>query len=528
MDPIAGFFQTNIVLVYFFYGLAFFCMGLIVWLESRRASELPIAQAIGPLAAFGILHGLHEWFEMFAQMSQAGATQIPAWLLWEPVRIAHLVISFGLLLVFAVRLIYVTRRHDGSERRFAYLAAAALILVWALSVAAARAIYRPTPAELGAAADVLARYILAIPASLLAAWAIILEQRSFKKHGMAGFGRDLRWAAWALLLYGLIGQAFPSESFLFPSTFVNAGLFLRVFGVPIQFFRGVQAAIVAVFVIRALRAFDVESQQRLARAHEAQMAAQQQALETQRQAQIETEALNEQLKARELLLGQLLHQAVSAQEGERQRIARELHDGAGQILTGLGLGLAAAAESVHARPDVAAGQLAELKRLNAQALRELHDIIGDLRPALLDDLGLVAALQSQVREFESRTGVEASLEVTGRRQRLKPEVETVVFRIAQEALTNIAKHAEASSACVTLLFDDECLRLTIQDDGRGFDPALALQTNHQRREAWGLLGIQERASLVGATCEIDSAPGRGTTIFMCVPLAEGVIIHDQN
>jgi signal transduction histidine kinase len=516
MDPVAEIFAQNIVVIYFVYGLAFFSMGLVVWLESGRNSEFRIARAMGVLAGFGIIHGLHEWFEMFQILSQSEATNIPRWLLLDEIRIPHLVVSFLLLVIFGVRLQYAIHRKDGREQRFAYLAAIVLFLVWLASVLVTRWVYKPDQADFVTATDVLARYILGIPGALLAAWAIILEQRSFKSKGMAGFGRDLRWAAWALILYGILGQLFPKESFLFPSTILNAELFMNIFGFPVQFFRAVQAIIMTFFVFRALRAFEVERQQRLDSAHEARLAAQRQALQTQQEAQSATDQLNRELRERETLLGQLLQKVVSAQEGERQRIARELHDGTGQILTALGLGLAAAGESLKSDPILAAGQLAELKRLNADALQELHDLIGDLRPAILDDLGLIPALKGQVREFESRTGVEAKFNVEGKRRSVRPDIETIVFRIGQEALTNVAKHADARHATVELCYDDQTLQLIVQDDGRGFDPGEALHLDGPRR-AWGLLGIQERVALAGGTCSIVSQPGSGTRIEATIP-----------
>ena len=516
MDPVTEIFTQNIVVVYFVYGLAFFSMGLVVWLESRRNSEFRIARAMGLLAGFGILHGLHEWFEMFQILSQSETTNIPGWLLLDEIRIPHLVLSFLLLAIFGVRLQYAIHRKDGHEQRFAYVAAAALFAIWLASVLITRAVYEPNQAAIVTASDVLARYIIGIPGAILAAWAIILEQRSFKSKGMAGFGRDLRWAAWALILYGIVGQLFPKESFLFPSTVLNSQLFLDLFGIPVQFFRAVQAMIMAFFVFRALRAFEVERQQRLDSAHEARLAAQRQALETQKQAQRATDQLNRELRERETLLGQLLQKVVSAQEGERERIARELHDGTGQILTALGLGLAAAGESIRSDPDLATKQLSELKHLNAEALQELHDLIGDLRPAILDDLGLIPALKGQVREFEARTGVEAAFRVEGKRRPLRPDIETIVFRIGQEALTNIAKHAGAEHVIVELCYNERLLRLVVQDDGQGFDPEEALHVDGPRR-AWGLLGMQERVALVGGACNIESQPGSGTRIEATIP-----------
>ena len=288
-----------------------------------------------------------------------------------------------------------------------------------------------------------------------------------------------------------------------------------MFGIPIQFFRATEAVLMAIFFIRALRAFEVERQKNLARAQEDRLAAQRQALKTHRLAQKQTETLNQELREREELLGELLDKVVTAQEDERQRIARELHDGTGQILTGLGLGLAATSDIVESNPVVASKQLAELKRINAQ---ELHDIIGDLRPSVLDDMGLVPALKSQVRQFEERTDVATTFEVTGPRRRVQPEIETIVFRIGQEALTNAAKHASANMVSVHLGYNENCLKLTVCDDGLGFEPETTLRPGEDHRTAWGLLGMQERVSLAGGACFIISEPGEGTTIHVSVPV----------
>ena len=518
MDPVADFFTRNIVVVYFFYGLAFFIMGLVVWLESNRTSEFHIARVFSLLAGFGIIHGLHEWFEMFQKISQSGSADLPSWLLNDTVRLIHLVASFLFLIVFGVILLFSTHQKDGRERKAALIAAGILFAIWLVSVLVTRWVYQPDQAEFITSADVLSRYVLGIPGALLAAWAIVLEQRSIGRKNRVRFGRDLQWAAWALILYGVVGQIFVPESFLFPSTIINAELFLKTFGMPIQFFRATEAVLMAIFFIRALRKFEVERQKSLGQAQIAKLEAQKASIVTQEQARQATEQLNLELREREELLAELLHKVVTAQEGERRRIARELHDGTGQILTGLGLGLAAANESIRSDPGLAQKQIVELKGLNAQALEDLHHVISDLRPAVLDDLGLVPALMNQVKKFETRFGVPAEFQTNGPRRRLLPEVETIIFRIGQEALTNIAKHAGASNACVELNFHENCVKLIVTDDGHGFNPQSELRRNTPNRTAWGLLGIQERVSLVGGVCFINSKIGGGTTIHVTVPI----------
>lgn len=526
INTMAEFFQRNIIVIYFFYGLAFFAMGLVVWFESNRSSGFRIARAMKLLAGFGIIHGLHEWFEMFQRLAESGATNIPSWLLLDQIRIPHLIVSFLLLIVFGVRLIYANRLDGTNENLFSLFAAGMLFTVWLISALATWLVFEPPQTELVTAVDVLSRYILGIPGAILAAWAIYLEERSFRAQGMSRFGRSLLWGAAALILYGAVGQIFPAESFLFPANVINDVFFIRIFGIPVQLFRAVTATLLAIFILRALRAFDVEQQRRLSAANEAKIVAQQQALEVQRESRAETELLNKELQAaylqlqiREARRADLLRQVVTAQEQERQRIARELHDGTGQILTGLGLGLAAAETNISQNQELAARQVQELRGLNSQALRELRDIISDLRPSVLDDMGLVPAIKSQLNAFQKRSGLPAEMIVTGRRQRLAPEIETIIFRITQEALTNIAKHAQADAVQLELSFQPDQLCLHVQDNGIGFDPETIL-LNGGPRHAWGLIGMQERVSLAGGKCVIQSRPGAGTQIEVSIPLAD--------
>ena len=156
--------------------------------------------------------------------------------------------------------------------------------------------------------------------------------------------------------------------------------------------------------------------------------------------------------------------------------------------------------------------------MSTQALQELRDLIRDLRPSLLDDLGLVPALQSQVQSFAERTGVKAEFVLNGRRQRVQSEIETIVFRIAQEALTNAAKHARAEQVTVTIGFADSLLNLEVRDNGRGFDPKTVFEASDGSRQVWGLLGMQERVALVGGSCMVHSQPGQGTAVQVTIPI----------
>ena len=296
METITTFFEHNIIIVYFFYGLAFFCMGLIVLLESRRTSALRLSGALFFLAMFGIIHGLHEWFEMFQKLGATSATAIPSWLLLDELRIAHLVVSFVLLIMFGVHLIFVSRHAQTKNYRLAIVITTVFVICWLASVFITRWLYKPVGAEFLTAVDVLARYILGIPGALLAVWAIILEQRSFRDNNLNDTGRDLLRAALALFLYGLVGQIFTAPTFLFPANIINADLFVQIFGIPVQLFRATMAILIALFVIRALRAFETERQRNLSKANEERLIAQRKALTVQEQARQEMEHLNQELQ----------------------------------------------------------------------------------------------------------------------------------------------------------------------------------------------------------------------------------------
>lgn len=204
---------------------------------------------------------------------------------------------------------------------------------------------------------------------------------------------------------------------------------------------------------------------------------------------------------------EMLRRLVFAQEDERRRIAREMHDQFGEQLTALTQRIAALEAAAH---DGAALQPAieALQQVAQQIDRDVDHLVWELRPTALDDLGLRAALANYVQAWSARTGVAAEVHTAGLLDdRLAPDAETTLYRIAQEALTNVAKHSRASSVEIILDRRPDHVLLIVEDDGEGFDPAA-------RTQGFGLLGMQERAALVGANLQIESSPGRGTTILV--------------
>ena len=192
---------------------------------------------------------------------------------------------------------------------------------------------------------------------------------------------------------------------------------------------------------------------------------------------------------------------LGAQEAERARIARDLHDEANQALTGVLLRLQASAARA---PSDLQDELAETRAAVTQAMRELLRLARELRPAALDDLGLAAAVRSNVQEFVKRTGLQADLEIAAEVDALGADDQIVVYRVVQESLSNVARHAAAGHVSVALTWDQRATTARITDDGRGFTRAAT--------GGLGLVGMRERAGLVGGTLNVRSRPGAGTTI----------------
>ncbi len=230
-----------------------------------------------------------------------------------------------------------------------------------------------------------------------------------------------------------------------------------------------------------------------------------------------------EIKQSESSRRELLHKLLGAQEEERRRVARELHDETSQRLAGLVMRL----DAVLAAPDENNGKikmaLADIKSLAVSTIDNVHKLIFDLRPLVLDDLGLLSALRWYAENRLGEYGIKARVEVTGREQKLPSQVETAIFRVVQEAITNVVKHAEAQDVVLSIEFGDTNLKIEVEDDGKGFDvKAVALKADSGR--GLGLLGMKERISLLGGRFYIESAPGSGTHLTIEVPVNPGVTL----
>ena len=235
---------------------------------------------------------------------------------------------------------------------------------------------------------------------------------------------------------------------------------------------------------------------------------------------VENAQLWQELQRKEESRAQLLGKIISAQEGERKRIARELHDEAGQALSTVIMNLGMIEETPVLNTEAVRERVRQVRAITIQALGEIRKLILDLRPTLLDDLGLIPALHWYARNHSQRSGIETHLEVAGfdnHSNQLPFRVETTLFRIVQEALTNVAKHAEAKKITLCVTRKDDAVSVEIHDDGKGFPTNGSLKSMDMTHHL-GLLGIQERVALLDGTFSVESQPAKGTSLFVQIPL----------
>jgi PAS domain S-box-containing protein len=214
----------------------------------------------------------------------------------------------------------------------------------------------------------------------------------------------------------------------------------------------------------------------------------------------------------------LSRQVLSTQEEERKKISRELHDVIAQTLTGINVRLAGLKRNATSNTRGLKCSITRTQRLVEQSVEIVHQFARRLRPTVLDDLGLIPALHTHMKHFRAETGIRVSLSAFAAVEQLHGDKRTVLYRVAQEALTNIARHAQASRAEVKLEQLGGAVCMTITDDGKGFDPERMVQARKGKR--LGLLGMRERLEIVGGVFAVTSALGKGTTVRAEVPLID--------
>jgi len=492
----------GILIVFFVYGAAFFTMGLALALETSRSPLLANVNLLRTLAAFGILHGLHEWLEIYLLQIVWLGSKLPDWISWF--RVGLLAISFIVLIIYGVQAFRLPKRKSMplAAVGLGILAIYMLAIVFSAVVA-----YHTGQVVWLRFTDALIRYLLAVPGALFAAQGLHFQALAAKDENRHPLAASLQWAALGFGIYGLT-QIFVNQVDMFPARWISADAFQAATGVPIQAIRSAMAMVVMISMLRATQVVEAERQQQL-------QAAQQARLEAMKQIQVE-------LTKREKMRRELLRHTVQAQEDERARIAREIHDETAQLISAFSFDLATLQNILRDHPE-ARMLLDRLQALSKQISQGIYHLVHDLRPAQLDDLGLVPTLNYLLERDFYPKGLRMLLEVKGETRRLDPTLETVLFRVAQEAITNIARHAKTKKAQIQLVYAPEQITLRVSDTGVGFDPT---ETFNAPR-GWGLAGMRERVESVGGKLRVQSAPGEGTTIEVIVPTCEPLVLPDE-
>jgi len=474
------------LLVYLIYGLTFFSMGLIVLLESWRLEDsAPQKVIIRPLAFFGLLHGLHEWLEISYIILVRLGEPIPPVLPF--IRLGLLIGSFAALFIYGILAYRYAHAHVSLFTLFGAISLPLFALLVSFDVLHA---YLAGAIPIQRVVDSLVRYLLGVPGAAVATLALHASAKKARADHRQPIDLYLTITAFGFASYSL-SQLFVTPMNTFLAGILNLETFQSVLYVPVPIFRTLAAIITTSGLFLSTRFLEKERQQFIIAAQKAQM---------------------DLLEQQEIMQRDLLRHVVAGQEEERTRIARELHDEMAQTLTAFSLELAALQNGLGSRSKHHQ-VLSNLQELGKKMAEDMQRLVYTLRPAHLDSLGLAPALRFLADQAGKQYDLKVSLVVKETTRRLDPFLETVIYRISQEALTNVARHAQAREACICLRFLPGEVQLEIRDRGIGFDATRVLSNPH----GWGLVGIRERTESVNGKLTIESQPGKGTTLLVVFP-----------
>lgn len=478
-----------LLIVYFLYGLSFFSMGLILILESTRTSSLELIRLLRPLAIFGLLHGIHEWLEIFLIQASRFQVDLPLGIHW--IHLFMLTTSFVALAIYGIRAFKTLRNYFTPLAYFGMVT----LPIYALLVGA-DVLWAYANENISAYSLIvtLVRYLLAVPSAALATIGLNAASTRAFANGRIPLNLYLKWSSVGFAAYSLT-QLFVSPIPAVFASVVNAESFNVLTGIPIQAVRTVTGIIITISMFGSAIFLEKERQ-------DEQLAAQKMHLEA--------------LERQEQLRKELLRNTIRTQEEERARIARELHDEMAQTLTAFTLDIGTLQNALP-NDNGTHTILDRLQNLSRQMSQSMVQMVYMLRPPHLDELGLVTALKYMLEQDFQRRGLQAKMVINGHPARIDPLIETVLFRVAQEALTNVLRHTETKKVELFLEYNPEKVSLKISDEGNGFDPNQIFVAPR----GWGLAGMKERAESVGGIMQIKSGPSQGTTVEVEIPTKQG-------
>jgi signal transduction histidine kinase len=469
----------DMVLVYFVYGLAFFSMGFAIALESRQSSGFRMANSLPYLAAFGILHSLVEWSDMVLLIEGMA----PSFLDMEVVRLVRTLLlgaSAVALIRFGTGLLPANRWTS----RLRWLPAL-LGLLWVATVVAISSDYPPGTRPWLIHSDIWARFLLYLPGSLLAGFGLFSEAGFLDGADFPQIARDARLAAATFVVSAIVSGLVVPPGQHIPALPVNYDSFQAIFGIPVQMVRAVAALAVAYFILRVLRLFRFETARQM-----------------------------EQAKLR-----QVEAQCMATME-ERERLAREMHDGLAQVIGFLSIKTRVVQQLVA--DDRGSQAQSELEQMHGQlqgAYVDVRESILSLRNSRSFEMGLLAALRLAAADFTEQNGIPVELILPREGEvSFPPEAELQLVRVVRESLANVRKHAEAKKVWIRLEPRDAEAILSVEDDGAGFDTSTL---SGRERSCFGLQSMKERSESIGAAFEAVSVPGEGTRIQVRYPVDRG-------
>ena len=473
---LGAFFAENMQVVQFVYGLSLFTLGLVVSLQPRRlSSRYTLAKSLGSLAGFAFLHAFADWGNVFIPLQALPHEAQLLSVLYGTKTLAE-ALSFMLLAHFGLSLLLPDRRAITTVS-WAFLLSAGTFLLWLIAyVFYPVAVPRADVVGWFSAAEIWARYLLGLPSGLITAWGLVRQARELRRDNLHGHVRSLFVVAAFFGAYGLAaGLVVPGGS-VWLAAIVNTETFQDVTGLPVQIVRGTAMLVVAFFTHQLLDIFNVETSRRLQRA-----------------------------------------EAEQAILKERERIARDLHDGIMQTLYGVGLGLRQVVDNPASGKEVAAALTAELSR----ALAELRGYVLGLREEGVSGNDLVRGVEEMVVQIRRFSGLHVSLDVEGFEPgaggdvRLPAGVGQNVLAVLRESLSNVVRHAGVHTVRVLVAWEDDTIVLRVTDAGRGFTPGPRAAGD---LAGYGLENMRQRVEQMHGLFHVTTAPGAGTEVMAQIPV----------
>ena len=468
------FFQVNMGLIYFVYSLIFFLMGFAILLKNRIYSQFTLAKSIKYLAYFGIVHGIADLGLFFIPI-QSGYLSSKSIDFLESLQVFFNGLSFYFLLIFGLHLLVLTKNWSKKLLLLPFF----VFFFWVCSIMFLQPImfYQGNQDWWVAISDITARYLMALPGGILASWGLLAQIKQLKDYEMHSMVNTLVYAALSMGIYSIVGGLVVQYSPTIPVIFFHSEQFFEIVGLPIEVLRSLAGLLMSFFIIRILKVFDLEYQVFLYHAEK-------------------TQVLNE----------------------ERNRIARDLHDGMIQSIYAVGLQLEGTKYYLtldKPKVDKVEEEIDHVNQRLNEIIKEVRGYIKDLILPLKSNVVIADEIQHLIEELKisNHCTLKFFNFFKGESPSLSKTIQ--VYYIVKEALVNILKHAEASKVNITIAGNKDDFRVIITDDGKGFDNNF-ISLKETGLYYHGIKNMKYRAKMLQGKLEISSKEEKGTVIKLIV------------